>query len=355
MGLSPRRIRRRFSSLCLVILLIMGWTRRSDSEPNSRLTSLIQQSPIGEASQARQHAGVYQVLPSGLPATSLLNSHSFNRTVNHTSQSYNDSSFNSNISSDGDDSHGPSESFDERDLPVRGAPGLFSSSPALEIPDLSSVPDVQSPPAIPPATEPRSPLPGAFPHLMEALYAELESVARLLANQAPESRSPDDLGVIMHLIRASSDFRARLQHSTPQAGGHGQEISSMHSPTPYSCQCGRTHAPMPTFPREAPCYDPYCNFPLSEYGPHSESIYIPLAPPEPYRSPNNVGIPYHAAYPHTSHDENRKHGPNQPESVGRFKHTQFWKVLFRRRVRTTTFVAPYECYDPPVLCAHSWT
>ena len=229
------------------------------------------------------------------------------------------------------------ETFEERDFPLSGTPGSSSFLPAFEIPDLSSVSGVQSLSVISPAVEPSSQLPRAFPHLMEALYAELESVARLLADQPLASRS-DHLNVIMHLIRASSKFRARLQHPAPQAGGHRQGISSIHSPTPDSCLCGRVHTPMPTFPREAPCYDPYCNFTL---------------PGEPYHFPSHMAALHHATYPHILHHESRNHGSKPPESSGRLKHTQFWRVLFRRQVRTTNFVAPYGCHDPSAIYTDS--
>ena len=54
-----------------------------------------------------------------------------------------------------------------------------------------------------------SSLPGALPHLMAVLDAELDCVSRLLGDQDQISKS--DLNDILHLIRLSSDFRARLQ------------------------------------------------------------------------------------------------------------------------------------------------
>ena len=353
MGSKSRTRSRCFPDMLSNITNYGGWRLEPNLAPTTP-TSLIH-STVGEAST--QRGGLYIVLPGGFrssQAASVINSHSFNTTEILNSQSHNDSSLNWHAdysSPGGDDPHSPSENFEEQISPLSGAPGS-SSSASFELPDLSSVPDLQSPSAIPPALVPRSPLPRAFPHLMEALYAELESVARLLAHQPPESRSSDDLNVIMHLIRASTDFRARLQHPVPQESAHGQEISPMHSPTPFSCVCGRAHTPMPTFPRETLRYDPYCNFPLPYYGPQHQSIHMPT--PEPYYSPSNVAAPYHAPDPHTLHHESRKHGPQPPHSLGRFKHIRFWRALFRRQVRSTNFVASYGYHDPPAVCAHSW-
>jgi len=57
------------------------------------------------------------------------------------------------------------------------------------------------------------PLERALPYLVDTLYAELDSISRLLATRPPGSLSLGDVDVISHLIKVSSDFRAFLQQS----------------------------------------------------------------------------------------------------------------------------------------------
>ena len=57
------------------------------------------------------------------------------------------------------------------------------------------------------------PLERALPYLVDTLYAELDSISRLLATRPPGSLSLGDVDVISHLIKVSSDFRECLQQS----------------------------------------------------------------------------------------------------------------------------------------------
>ena len=57
------------------------------------------------------------------------------------------------------------------------------------------------------------PLERALPYLVDTLYAELDSISRLLATRPPGSLSLGDVDVISHLIKVSSDFRECLQES----------------------------------------------------------------------------------------------------------------------------------------------
>jgi len=61
------------------------------------------------------------------------------------------------------------------------------------------------------------PLERALPYLVDTLYEELDSITRLLAARPLGSLIPRDLEVIGHLIKVSSDFRARMQQSAPPA------------------------------------------------------------------------------------------------------------------------------------------
>jgi len=101
----------------------------------------------------------------------------------------------------------------------------FSRHIRITIVSVSGVSPATPPP---PAGERSSSLPHPLPHLMDALFVELESVARLLEQRAQGSLSARDQEDILHLITASSEFRARLelQQSPVQASIPGGHVSS---------------------------------------------------------------------------------------------------------------------------------
>ena len=73
---------------------------------------------------------------------------------------------------------------------------------------------------------------------MEALFAELGSVAHLLEAQAQGSLSARDLEDILHLITLSSEFRARLQQPLAQAPSPEGQVPLLAQP-PYPAYFSR--------------------------------------------------------------------------------------------------------------------
>jgi len=164
---------------------------------------------------------------------------------------------------------------------------------------------------LPPAGERPSSLPQAFPHLMEALFAELGYVAHLLEEQAQGSLSARDLEDILHLIRISSEFRARLEQPLDQEPSpDGQVSSPAHRPTLSAPLPGAFHPQTPTSPLP-PWYHQHCDTPVHPREPHRGSLHDhmptsvstayhghpphipPFTPPErTHRSRNDVGTPY---------------------------------------------------------------
>ena len=173
--------------------------------------------------RAKLPAGILINLAEGASSagpTSVVNS--FNRTKTRISNSNNNSSVQwrgEYVSPGGDDLHD-----DKSNFPLNRAPG--SSWPHSEWgTNESSVVDITYPatPTSPLHDRPSS-LPGALPHLFDALYADLDCVTHLLETRTPSARDLDD---ITYLIKVAAAFRERLQ----QAGPGRQEFTSTPSPT----------------------------------------------------------------------------------------------------------------------------
>ena len=184
-----------------------------------------------------------------------------------------------------------------------------------------------------PSGERPSSLPQAFPHLMEALFAELGSIACLLEAQADGSLSVRDLEEILHLITLSSEFRARLEQPSAYAPSLDRQVSSLAQPPTPSAFPG---AFLPAGP---PLYHQHCHTPPYEYEPHRRSLYNhaptssatefhghlshvpPLASPErTHRFRNDVGAPYPKPHARAAIRGNRRLDSRPPKS---------WKGLLR--------------------------
>jgi len=99
-----------------------------------------------------------------------------------------------------------------------------------------------------PLHERPSPLPRALPHLMDAVYAELDSVTRLLETRSPSARDLDD---ITHLIKVAAAFRERLQRHSGHFGPIRQELKPIPSTAFHSSREPiYTSTPL----HETPCY-----------------------------------------------------------------------------------------------------
>jgi len=130
-----------------------------------------------------------------------------------------------------------------------------------------------------PLHEQPSSFPGALPHLIDALYADLDSVTRLLETRSPSARDLDD---ITHLIRLATTFREHLQGPPGQAGPVRQELTSVPSPPLHSSP--REPIYIHTSPYETPCYlQDRCHFPPHPLV-HPHHFYGDMAvlPPPPH-------------------------------------------------------------------------
>ena len=136
-------------------------------------------------------------------------------------------------------------------------------------------------------------LPGALPHLMDALYADLDSVTRLLETRSPSAR---DLNDITHMIKVAAAFRERLQ----QAGPGRPDFAPIPSPAFHS---SRGPIYTPTSPPRTPCYPQDPHFPLDAHARaysrdfHGGMAVLPPAPNSPAPDPGSARrAPKHATF-----------------------------------------------------------
>ena len=163
-----------------------------------------------------------------------------------------------------------------------------------------------------------SSLPGALPHLMDALYAELDSVTLLLETQARGSLSARDLDDITHLIKVSAAFRERLRRPSGQAGPGQWELTPIPSSTLRSSPREPIHTPTSsTYPHGTPCYPRDRHSPLhARVRPHHFPEDMTVSPPTPV---SFVPDPRGA-----------RHGSNHPTFLNIV--FRFLNIVFRRLI-----------------------
>ena len=172
---------------------------------------------------------------------------------------------------------------------------------------------------------------------MEALHAELASVARLLGTQAEGSLSTRDLNDILHLITLSSDLRARLEKpcsDLSQLAPYPHTSSSYEAhPASFSDPAPITIDPTTTIPHYPPSgpRDPHpsssheARHPSSSNPTPTLSVDRPTTVPpsalpgHPHHSHRNMAGPYPTPYTHV---------PGPQGQAGESK-KPFWGPPFR--------------------------
>ena len=176
-------------------------------------------------------------------------------------------------------------------------------------PNMGSVSDVSL--ATPPAERPSS-LPQAFPHLMEALFVEVGSIASLIEAQAQGSLSASDLEGILHLITLSSEFRVRLEQPPGQAPSRDAQVLSPPQPPPFSTSLPGAFPPTTPSPRAPPHYYQHCHNLACPRESHPQSLHD--------RTPTSVSTACHGhpplapfVYPECSHRPRHDVGTSPPK------------------------------------------